>query len=217
MHQQIGMENILTNVAPHLGVVGGAPLLRPTPELAARWGALDDGACARACTPLACAGLAGLQGEGPRWRGRPLTIIVHAPHARSCDGRRQRERAAAGARRWRGRQRRARVQVRMRRASKRKRKRRQPWGSQGLGLSDPPLQRLQGRRLNRQPWRLCECALPQLGAGARPGRLRWPAPAPEGQRPEVRPGDHSRGAVRARAARTLLFVPQTCPTRGADA
>lgn len=51
MHQQIGMENILTNVAPHLGVVGGAPLLRPTPELAARWGALDDGACARACTP----------------------------------------------------------------------------------------------------------------------------------------------------------------------
>lgn len=45
VHSQIGVENVLAQAAQRLGVVGGTPLLRPTAELAARWGALDDGAC----------------------------------------------------------------------------------------------------------------------------------------------------------------------------
>lgn len=40
---QVGIENVLAAAAAHLGVAGGAPLLRPTPDFAARWGALDDG------------------------------------------------------------------------------------------------------------------------------------------------------------------------------
>lgn len=47
---------------------------------------------------------------------------------------------------------------------------------------------VQGDCVNRQPRRLCQRALPQLGAGARPRRLRRATPAAEGQRAEVRTG-----------------------------
>jgi hypothetical protein len=36
------MRNVLSLAAPHLGLLAGAPLLLPRPDLAARWGALDD-------------------------------------------------------------------------------------------------------------------------------------------------------------------------------
>ena len=40
---QIGIANLLEVAGSHLGFVTGTPLLKPTTEFAARWGALDDG------------------------------------------------------------------------------------------------------------------------------------------------------------------------------